>query len=186
MLFQGLRVRIGVEIGDPKVVFDEVSKGYDYYGDMVNTAARVESVAYGGQTLVTKDVYDELSPEVREQCSTMNVGGVTLKGKTEKVQVYQVLPAYLEERHFKMPADGSFGLEHVDSPQDRPLEEMTMAQIVAEVRSLRAKMAEKDALLEVLDLAEDKPPVQKEENEGNEASDPGAEPAPSPLIPPQD
>ena len=65
VLFRGLRVRIGIEIGNPKVVLDEVSKGYDYYGDEVNTAARVESVAYGGQTLVTKTIYDELSPEVR-------------------------------------------------------------------------------------------------------------------------
>ena len=102
----------GVAIGNPKVVFDEVSKGYDYYGDVVNTAARVESVAYGGQTLVTKDVYDELSPEVREQCSSLNVGGVSLKGLEGKVHVYQVLPTHLEDRAFKMPPDGSFGLEH--------------------------------------------------------------------------
>jgi len=38
--FKGLRVRIGVEIGKPEVVYDEVSKGYDYYGDVPNGRAR--------------------------------------------------------------------------------------------------------------------------------------------------
>jgi len=180
VLFQGLRVRIGVAIGDPKVVFDEVSKGYDYYGEVVNTAARVEGVAYGGQTLVTETVYDELSPKVREQCSTMNVGGVTLKGIEGKVHVYQLLPTHLDDREFKIPADGSFGLEHLDNDarRDRPLEEMTMAEIVVELRSLRAQLAQMDASLPVVDLGEEKPPAQKEENIPNEAN-------PSPLVPPQ-
>jgi len=177
VLFQGLRVRIGVAIGEPKTVYDEVSKGYDYYGEVVNTAARVEGVAYGGQTLVTKTVYDELSPKVREQCSTMNVGGVTLKGIEGKVHVYQLLPTHLDDRDFKIPADGSFGLEHLDNdaPRDRPLEEMTMAQIVVELRSLRAQL---DASLPVVDLGEEKPPAQKEENIPNEVN-------PLPLVPPQ-
>jgi len=148
----------------------------------------VEGVAYGGQTLVTKTVYDELSPEVREQCSTVNVGGVSLKGIAEKVHVYQVLPTHLEDRAFKMPADGSFGLECKDNdvPLDRPLEEMTMAQIAVELRTLRVQMVEKDVSFQVVDLAEDIPPAQVEENEGNKANDSGAGPAASPLVPPQE
>jgi len=63
---------------------------------------------------------------------------------------------------------------------------MTMAQIVAEVRSLRAQMAEKDARLQVISLAEDKPPDQKEENEGNEVIHDEGQPAASPLVPPQE
>lgn len=44
-LFNGLRVRIGMHTGTPDVVFDEVTKGYDYYGPPVNIAARVEATA---------------------------------------------------------------------------------------------------------------------------------------------
>jgi class 3 adenylate cyclase len=51
--FHGLRVRIGMHTGTPEVVFDEVAKGYDYYGPDVNMAARIESKALGGQILVS-------------------------------------------------------------------------------------------------------------------------------------
>ena len=56
MIFRGIRVRMGIHYGAVEAVYDEVSKGYDYYGDTVNTAARVESVGFGGQILITEDV----------------------------------------------------------------------------------------------------------------------------------
>jgi class 3 adenylate cyclase/ABC-type branched-subunit amino acid transport system substrate-binding protein len=52
--WNGLRVRIGFHSGTPQVLFDEVSKGYDYYGPPVNTAARVESVAKGARWLARR------------------------------------------------------------------------------------------------------------------------------------
>jgi len=109
------------------------------------------------------------------------------KGIEGKVHVFQLLPTHLGVRNFKVPADASFGLEHQDedAPRDRPLKEMTMAQIVAEVRSLRAQLAEKEVLLQVEDLAQGIPPAQKEENERNETYNSGAGPAASPLVPPQ-
>jgi len=42
-LWNGLRVRIGFHTGFCEIRFDEVTKGWDYYGDTVNTAARTES-----------------------------------------------------------------------------------------------------------------------------------------------
>ena len=35
-VWNGLRVRIGMHYGNVEVTFDEVAKGYDYYGQMVN------------------------------------------------------------------------------------------------------------------------------------------------------
>ena len=52
--FAGPRVRIGVHVGSPDVVFDEVAKGYDYYGRDTNFAARTEAAAKGGQILATQ------------------------------------------------------------------------------------------------------------------------------------
>ena len=47
-VWNGLRVRVGVHFGHGDIKLDPVSQGYDYYGTVVNTAARVEGVAHGG------------------------------------------------------------------------------------------------------------------------------------------
>ena len=54
--WNGLRVRCGINFGPTEAVFDEVAKGYDYYGPTVNVAARVESAAFGGQVLISRSV----------------------------------------------------------------------------------------------------------------------------------
>ena len=38
--WRGLRVRIGLHYGKGDIAFDEVAKGYDYYGSVVNAASR--------------------------------------------------------------------------------------------------------------------------------------------------
>lgn len=45
-----LRVRIGVHLGEAE------ERGGDYFGPVVNTAARVEAAGHGGQTLLTEPV----------------------------------------------------------------------------------------------------------------------------------
>ena len=145
LAFKGLRCRIGIDIGDPEVVYDEVSKGYDYYGDTPNIAARVEAVAHGGQTLITKKVYGELSPAVRDNYDWIDIGGIKLKGMTDKTHVYQVSPKDLV-RHFPVP-ESSSAQQTVAStgssvgPHGRAVEEMTMIDIVSELRRLRAVVA---------------------------------------------
>jgi len=88
--FKGLRVRIGIDIGCPEIVYDEVSKGYDYYGDTANIAARVEAMAHGGQTLITERLQAALSPEARKKYDFVDLGGVKLRGITGTTRVYQV------------------------------------------------------------------------------------------------
>jgi class 3 adenylate cyclase len=51
--FHGLRVRVGVHSGFGLVRDDVVAGIVDYYGTVVNCAARVEAVGNGGQVLVT-------------------------------------------------------------------------------------------------------------------------------------
>ena len=48
-VWNGLRVRIGMHYGYGDIKLDPTTKGYDYYGTVVNTAARIESVCHGGQ-----------------------------------------------------------------------------------------------------------------------------------------
>ena len=47
-LYRGLRVRMGLHCGTPSCEEDPTTGRMDYFGQMVNRAARVESIAHGG------------------------------------------------------------------------------------------------------------------------------------------
>ena len=60
-----LQVRIGIHVGRAQMAFDEVSKAPDFYGPMVNMAARLEKMAPPGATLVSSDLADAISDDLR-------------------------------------------------------------------------------------------------------------------------
>ncbi|RNE96201.1 receptor-type adenylate cyclase [Trypanosoma rangeli] len=74
--WSGLRVRVGVHTGLCDIRPDEVGKGYDYYGDTANMAARTESVWNGGQVLLTRAAYIVLSTAEREEVEATALGAV--------------------------------------------------------------------------------------------------------------
>eukprot|EP00668_Euglena_longa_P009164 GGOE01011057.1.p1 GENE.GGOE01011057.1~~GGOE01011057.1.p1 ORF type:complete len:580 (-),score=178.53 GGOE01011057.1:387-2003(-) len=97
--WNGLRVRVGIDYGTGEVYLDPVSKGYDYYGTVVNTAARVETVCHGGQIGVTQAVHDALNGEF-PGASMTDLGEQILRGLSEPVHLYQLLPLELTMRTF--------------------------------------------------------------------------------------
>eukprot|EP00667_Euglena_gracilis_P004077 EG_transcript_4091 len=89
--WNGLRVRTGIHYGYGDIKLDPVSRGYDYYGTVVNTAARIESVCHGGQTGVSAAVFEALGG----QCPGAvwaDLGEQPLRGLAEPIRLYQVLP----------------------------------------------------------------------------------------------
>lgn len=60
IIFRGLSVRMGVHWGQPVWERDPVTKRMDYFGPMVNRAARISSVADGGQITVSTDFIAEI------------------------------------------------------------------------------------------------------------------------------
>lgn len=60
LLYRGLSVRMGVHWGCPVCEVDPVNNRMDYFGPMVNRAARISAAADGGQILVSRDVVQEL------------------------------------------------------------------------------------------------------------------------------
>lgn len=48
-----IKIRFGIHQGSPEIVFDKVAKGYDYFGDDVNKAARIEGLCNGRQILIS-------------------------------------------------------------------------------------------------------------------------------------
>jgi class 3 adenylate cyclase len=69
-VFRGLRVRMGVHVGHPRVVKDAMTRRVEYVGSVVNTAARMTALAHGGQVVVSQQVSDKLAVELTTVAST--------------------------------------------------------------------------------------------------------------------
>lgn len=101
-LFRGLRVRMGVHQGEPECRVDERTGRADYFGRMVNVAARVASAGHGGQVLVSAGAWERVSDswERLGQPGVRALGDYHLKGIEEAVSLVEVLPAALADRRF--------------------------------------------------------------------------------------
>ncbi|MET0403143.1 MAG: adenylate/guanylate cyclase domain-containing protein [Cystobacter sp.] len=105
LLHRGLRVRMGVHLGEPECRPDERTGRMDYFGRMVNAAARIAAAGHGGQVLVSAgtwarvaDAWEALGgPVVR------SLGDYFLKGIEEPMSLVEVLPSRLMERRFDVP-----------------------------------------------------------------------------------
>lgn len=83
-----VRFGIGVHCG-PAIVGNigcDVRMDYTAIGDTVNTAARLESNAKGGQILISDTVLKRLENRI----AVSEVGTIPLKGKSNEVMVYQL------------------------------------------------------------------------------------------------
>ncbi len=98
-----IRVRMGLHFG--KAVMDE----RDLFGDMVNTAARVEAKANGGEILISGALQQQLS---EAGLPLVFLGSETVKGKKQKIDFYLVnwnnteeeqLLASWKDRHGAIP-----------------------------------------------------------------------------------
>ncbi|CAG8610705.1 1519_t:CDS:10, partial [Funneliformis mosseae] len=71
LIYKGLSVRMGIHWGSPVCETDIVTKRMDYFGPMVNRAARICNAADGGQICVSSDV----EAEIRRLDFLMDGGG---------------------------------------------------------------------------------------------------------------
>ena len=60
VIYRGLSVRMGIHWGRPVCEQDPITRRMDYFGPMVNKAARVSAVADGGQIAVSADFIAEI------------------------------------------------------------------------------------------------------------------------------
>ncbi|MBU0751664.1 MAG: adenylate/guanylate cyclase domain-containing protein [Gammaproteobacteria bacterium] len=78
-----LSIRIGYHYGTA------IEERNDVFGDTVNLAARMTSLAKGGQIITTGEAIDALPPLLRQ--STREIDAIAIKGKAEVVRVCEVL-----------------------------------------------------------------------------------------------
>ena len=85
----GFQVRIGLNTGAVIVgdVGGDLRYQYTAIGDAVNVAARIEAAAEPGTILVARPTYQFIAPKFE----TRYVGPLTLKGKAQPVEAYEVL-----------------------------------------------------------------------------------------------
>jgi len=174
-IFRGLRVRIGVHLGQHakeaeeggqvQIQYDDVTKGYDYYGPAVNATARIEALGFGGQTLISSEIITRLSDEVKNDCMISVVGGLDLKGVSEEVFLYQCFPKQLKGRRFRgvfrrRDSDGGSIVRDDDAEfkfsrgsihdEDRNVDIMTLTpvQLQSMVLRLRSKLTTVESLVD--------------------------------------
>ena len=136
--WNGIRVRIGLHYGIGEVKLDEVSLGYDYYGTVVNTAARIEAAGHGGQIVISQALFEAVAGENAvtlglEGVSSKPLGPALLRGLDTPLDLYQVTPECLSKRVF---GPLRLDVEQADSSSDT--EDAGPADDTKSIRSVRS------------------------------------------------
>ena len=98
-LLRGLRVRMGAHAGTPICQADPNTGRMDYFGGMVNRAARVGGAGHGGQILVSGSAWQEINGQA-DGAEVTALGEHALKGLERREHLRQILPAPLAGRSF--------------------------------------------------------------------------------------
>jgi serine/threonine protein kinase len=96
--FRGMRVRMGVHVGVPEARFQKSHA--DYYGPMVNRAARISGAGHGGQIIVSGEAWRSASGNFKKDVVATVMGNYKLRGLFDTQELIQVLPNDLTERSF--------------------------------------------------------------------------------------
>ncbi|MBN1207427.1 MAG: AAA family ATPase [Myxococcaceae bacterium] len=101
-LHRGLRVRMGVHLGEAERRLDERTGRADYFGRTVNVAARVAGAGHGGQVLLSSAAWSQVAHRLEElgHPAVRALGEFRFKGLDEPVALIEVLPAALADRSF--------------------------------------------------------------------------------------
>jgi predicted ATPase/class 3 adenylate cyclase len=104
-----LRVRFGIHAGDAEATDD------DYFGPVLNRAARIMAAGHGGQVLVSGTVAELLGGDVPEGAALRDLGVHRLKDLTLPEHLFQLV-------HGDLPDDFPAPLTLETSPNNLPLQ----------------------------------------------------------------
>ncbi len=86
-----LRVRCGLHVGAVE------RRGYDFFGNVVNRAARIMFAAHGGQMLLSQAVANLVEDRLPAGVALRDLGTVRLRDLTSPEHVYQVIHPHLRQ-----------------------------------------------------------------------------------------
>ena len=78
-----LAIRVGFHFGPA------IEEAGDFFGDAVNTAARMAGLAKGGQVITSGATVDALSPLLK--ASTREIDSTLVKGKQDEIRIFEVI-----------------------------------------------------------------------------------------------
>jgi class 3 adenylate cyclase len=135
-LWRGLRVRMGAHMGFPICTPDPLTKRMDYFGPMVNRAARVAGAAHGGQVVVSRRLWMTVRTHLMDIgdpfCTAL--GEHQFKGLNSPELIVEMLPKMFMPRSAQFPpvrssAEGSTQLEELMAKLEQ--NEKSFAQLAA-------------------------------------------------------
>ncbi|HMW34523.1 MAG TPA: adenylate/guanylate cyclase domain-containing protein, partial [bacterium] len=90
-LQDGVTIRIGIHVGNSLMV--TLNNRLDYFGTMVNIAARVEALGDGNEILITRNVFDDLGVknELLSRAQSIQPFTARLKGIRDEQKVMKVV-----------------------------------------------------------------------------------------------
>ncbi|KAI6785892.1 Adenylate cyclase-like protein [Emericellopsis cladophorae] len=118
VIFKGLSVRMGIHHGDCVSETDPVTRRMDYFGPMVNKAARVSAVADGGQITVSSDFISEIQRCLENYQDTDRQGSSGSEGYEEEYanSIRKDLRS-LTSRGFEVKEMGEKKLKGLENPE---------------------------------------------------------------------
>jgi class 3 adenylate cyclase len=102
VLYKGLRVRMGIHVGAPKLIRDPMSRRYEYVGVPVNLTARITALAHGGQILLSGAAFNKVkSTELaKEDKRLQRLGTFDIPEQPQGTRLYELKARGLEGRFF--------------------------------------------------------------------------------------
>ena len=120
VLFKGLSVRMGIHWGQPVCEPDPITRRMDYFGPMVNRAARIEGVADGGQITVSSDFIAEvqrlLETHIESDRSNSTGSDDTVSDDTTTLAIKRELRS-LSSHGFEVKDLGERRLKGLENPE---------------------------------------------------------------------
>ncbi|MDZ7291761.1 MAG: adenylate/guanylate cyclase domain-containing protein [candidate division KSB1 bacterium] len=91
-------VRVGINLGEVRIV------DADLFGDEVNIAARIQTLAEPGGICISRDVYDHVKNKL--SIVAVNLGPQELKNIRHKVEIYKILVRAVGQEAIEIPSTG--------------------------------------------------------------------------------